>query len=98
MLSNMIGEETFLKGVSTYLKRHLYSNAKTPDLWKGIADASGLDVEKIMANWTLKVGFPIISVEETSEGLKVKQNRFLSMLPLRPCPSRSGHNGPLRPC
>lgn len=78
MLSNMIGEETFLKGVSIYLKKHLYSNAKTVDLWAGISEACGLDVAKIMSNWTLKVGFPIISVEETAEGLKVKQNRFLS--------------------
>ena len=79
MLSNMIGEETFLKGVSTYLKKHLYGNASTLDLWAGISEASGLDVPKIMANWTLKIGFPVIRVEETSEGLKVTQNRFLSM-------------------
>ena len=78
MLSNMIGEETFLKGVSIYLKNHLYGNSRTADLWKGISQSSGQDVAKIMANWTLKVGFPVISVEETSEGLKVKQNRFLS--------------------
>lgn len=78
MLSNMIGEETFLKGVSIYLKNHLYGNSRTADLWKGISEASGVDVAKIMANWTLKVGFPVIKVEETAQGLKVTQNRFLS--------------------
>jgi aminopeptidase 2 len=78
MLSNMIGEETFLKGVSIYLKKNLYGNAVTKDLWDGISEASGLDIAKIMENWTLKVGFPVITVEETSEGLKVRQNRFLS--------------------
>lgn len=55
MLSNMVGEETFLKGVSTYLKAHLYGNATTKDLWAGISEASGRDVAKIMDNWTLKV-------------------------------------------
>lgn len=78
MLSNMIGEDVFLKGVSIYLKNNLYGNTITKDLWDGISEASGLDIAKIMANWTLKVGFPVITVEETADGLKVRQNRFLS--------------------
>jgi hypothetical protein len=40
---------------SIYLKGHLYGNSRTKDLWAGISEASGLDVAKIMANWTLKV-------------------------------------------
>lgn len=78
MLSNMIGEDVFLKGVSIYLKNNLYGNTITKDLWDGISEASGLDIAKIMANWTLKVGFPVVTVKETPEGLKVRQNRFLS--------------------
>jgi hypothetical protein len=31
-----------------------------------------------MKNWLSKTGFPLISVEETAKGLKVKQNRFLA--------------------
>ena len=41
MLSKYVGEETFLKGVSIYLKKHLFSNSVTRDLWDGIAEASG---------------------------------------------------------
>ncbi|SCZ99097.1 BZ3500_MvSof-1268-A1-R1_Chr3-1g05810 [Microbotryum saponariae] len=78
MLSNYIGQKTFIHGVSLYLKKFLYGNTITTDLWDGIAKASGKDVAKIMENWTKKVGFPVITVEETSEGLKVTQNRFLS--------------------
>ncbi|GAA95801.1 uncharacterized protein L969DRAFT_94837 [Mixia osmundae IAM 14324] len=78
MLSNLIGEKVFLKGVSIYLKAHLYGNSQTKDLWAGIAESSGLDVAKIMSNWTLKTGFPVINVEETSTGITVRQNRFLS--------------------
>jgi aminopeptidase N len=29
MLANHLGQETFLKGVSNYLKTHAYGNAKT---------------------------------------------------------------------
>lgn len=79
MLAGVVGEDKFLKGVSIYLKKHLYGSAETKDLWEGISEASGLDVAKIMANWTLKVGFPVITVEELGDRkIKVTQNRFLS--------------------
>ena len=55
MLSNYVGEEVFLKGVSTYLKKHLYGNSVTNDLWSGVAEVSGIDVPKVMNNWVTKV-------------------------------------------
>ena len=78
MLSNMIGEDVFLKGVSIYLKKHLYSNAVTKDLWDGISESSGKDIASIMANWILKQGFPVLTVTEEQDALHIKQNRFLS--------------------
>ncbi|GAA6002057.1 hypothetical protein JCM10207_003055 [Rhodosporidiobolus poonsookiae] len=78
MLSNWVGEAAFLRGVSNYLKAHLYGNAQTADLLKGISEASGRDTESLMKNWLGKTGFPLIEVEETKEGLKVSQRRFLS--------------------
>ncbi|KAK4705003.1 hypothetical protein P7C70_g1199, partial [Phenoliferia sp. Uapishka_3] len=63
---------------SFYLKKHLYGNATTEALWQGIAEASGKDVPRMMTEWTTKVGFPVITVEETATGLKIRQNRFLS--------------------
>ena len=41
MLANYVGEGLFLKGVSLYLKDHLYANTVTDDLWKGIGKATG---------------------------------------------------------
>ena len=78
MLSRMLGEDVFLRGVSIYLKKHLYANAVTKDLWDGISEASGQDVAKIMSNWVLKQGFPVVSVEEKEDSIVVRQNRFLS--------------------
>lgn len=78
MLSKLIGEDTFLKGVSNYLKKHLYGNTVTRDLWDGISEASGRDVNAIMSSWILKQGFPVLTVTEDAEGLFVRQNRFLS--------------------
>ena len=55
MLANYVGEDVFLKGVSIYLKEHLYGNSVTNDLWSGIAKASGIDIPKVMNNWVTKV-------------------------------------------
>ena len=41
MLSIYVGVDKFLKGVSIYLKKHLFSNSVTKDLWQGIQEASG---------------------------------------------------------
>lgn len=78
MLSKMLGEDVFLKGVSLYLKKHLYGNTVTSDLWDGISQASGRDVNAIMSNWVLKQGFPVLTVSEGSNSIRVRQNRFLA--------------------
>ncbi|PLW07667.1 hypothetical protein PCASD_21723 [Puccinia coronata f. sp. avenae] len=78
MLANFVGKERFLHGVSLYLKAHLYGNGTTKDLWSGITKATGQDINKIMSNWTGKVGFPVLTVSEEADGLKVSQKRFLS--------------------
>ncbi|CAG7846066.1 Aminopeptidase 2; Flags: Precursor [Serendipita indica DSM 11827] len=77
MLSDYVTEEKFLKGVSIYLKKHLYSTARTIDLWNGISEATGQNVPDLMHNWVNCIGFPVLTVTETSEGIKVRQDRYL---------------------
>ena len=79
MISKYLGEETFLKGIRIYLKRHAYGNTKTTDLWNALSEASGEDVAAVMEAWTRDVGYPVISVSEDDKSNKVhvKQNRFL---------------------
>ncbi|KAL4067568.1 leucyl aminopeptidase [Scleroderma citrinum] len=81
MLSNFVGQDRFLKGVSIYLKKHLYANTITKDLWMGISEATGMDVPKMMDNWITKIGFPILSVTETEGAIHVRQDRFLETGP-----------------
>ncbi|CEQ41474.1 SPOSA6832_03182 [Sporobolomyces salmonicolor] len=97
MLSNFVGEKTFLQGVSTYLKRHLYGNARTADLFKGISEAYGKDISEMMKNWTTKIGFPLITVEETDKGIKIRQNRFLSTGDATPEEDQTIWHVPLEP-
>jgi aminopeptidase 2 len=41
MLYKYVGEERFLSGVSLYLKKRLFGNSVTADLWEGISEATG---------------------------------------------------------
>ncbi|KAK7693087.1 hypothetical protein QCA50_002652 [Cerrena zonata] len=84
MLSDYVGEDKFLKGVSIYLKDHLYQNTVTDDLWKGIQAATNLDIPNLMNNWVQKMGFPVVTVTETSGGIHVRQDRFLESGPALP--------------
>lgn len=83
MLFSLVSEKVFLKGVTNYLKAHIYSNASSDDLWKGITEACSDDgnprnISGMMDSWTKKIGFPLITVDEDEEGIVVSQNRFLS--------------------
>jgi aminopeptidase 2 len=85
MLMGVVGEAKFFEGVSIYLKKHLYGNAQSSDLWEGISKAAGKDMGTVMADWTRKVGFPVLTVEELGGGeIKVTQNRFLSTGDVKP--------------
>ena len=60
MLSTVVSEEVFLKGVSIYLNANLYKNTVAKDLWDGIEqavkeDGKTLDVAALMESWTAKV-------------------------------------------
>ena len=78
MLATHLGVETFLKGVSEYLKAHTYGNAKTADLWAALSKESGQEVDKFMDPWITKIGFPVVTVAEEPGQISVRQSRFLS--------------------
>ncbi|KAL9022116.1 MAG: hypothetical protein Q9185_000734 [Variospora sp. 1 TL-2023] len=77
MLSNHLGVDTFLRGVSNYLKAHAYGNATTNDLWAALSKTSGKDVNGFMDPWIRKIGFPLLTVAEEPGQLGVRQSRFL---------------------
>lgn len=86
MVSKHLGEETFMKGIRLYLKRHAFGNTQTSDLWAALSEASGQDVERVADIWTKNVGFPVVSVTENAEdsSISVKQNRFLRTADVKP--------------
>ncbi|TVY43894.1 Aminopeptidase [Lachnellula occidentalis] len=78
MLATHLGQETFLKGVSNYLKAHAYGNATTADLWSALSQASGQDVNTLIDPWIREIGFPVVTIAEEPGQIGVRQSRYLS--------------------
>ena len=88
MMHKFLGEETFQNGVSNYLKKHEFANAKQDDLWAALTDVAHksqslpkhMTVKDIMDTWTLQVGYPIIDVRRNYEtnSAQLTQMRYLS--------------------
>jgi aminopeptidase N len=85
MLASHLGIKTFLKGIAIYLKKNAYGNAKTEALWSALSEASGVDVNGLMAPWVKKIGFPVLRVDEPAPGqIAVRQSRFLTTGDIKP--------------
>jgi len=78
MLAEHLGRDTFLKGVSIYLKRHAFGSAKTDDLWAAVNEASETDIKALIDPWILKMGYPVLTVAEEPGQISIQQKRFLS--------------------
>src|SRR3989338_9822074 len=78
MIAEYLGEKKLRDGLRHYLKKHAYSNAVTEDLWHSLAKVSGKPVGKIMANWTSKGGYPLITVTDNGKHFNVRQSRFFA--------------------
>lgn len=84
MLATHLGQKTFLKGVSDYLKAHAYGNATTQNLWSALSEASGLDVKAIIDPWITKIGYPVLTINEEPGQISIKQSRYLSTGDVKP--------------
>jgi len=76
MLEAYLGEEPFRRGITEYLHRFRYSNARTEDLWDSLERASAAPVRRLMSPWTDRPGLPVISARLGPRGLELAQRRF----------------------
>ncbi|MCL4332869.1 MAG: M1 family metallopeptidase [Candidatus Thermoplasmatota archaeon] len=76
MIDSYVGEENFRKGVSAYLKRFSYSNAKGEDLWNHISEASGMEIGDVIRHWVTVPGYPVITVSKIGDEIVLKQGKF----------------------
>jgi len=83
ILHAVLGKDHFRDGLRLYFKRHSYGNTITADLWQAWKDVSGKDIPALMANWTQKMGYPIVRCTEVASAngtatLSIRQSRFLA--------------------
>ena len=78
MLAMYLGERAFRRGLNAYLTENAYKNATTNDLWKSLSVASGKPVRRMMRHFTLRGGYPVLTVTRVQKGLSVSQERFFA--------------------
>ena len=77
MLEHFVGNENFRKGLKYYLKKHMYQNATTDDLWSALSKVSKKPVNKMMDSWIRQVGFPLVKAELKKSSIQLEQKRYL---------------------
>eukprot|EP00808_Paulinella_micropora_P007257 g3466.t1 len=92
MMEGFMGRKTFLTGLSNYLKRFAYGNAKTEDLWyemdKAMAIANRnktINVTQVMDGWARQAGFPSLEIARTTEKagrFTLQQSRYFDRINL----------------
>ncbi|GFS55864.1 glutamyl aminopeptidase [Nephila pilipes] len=97
MLEFFVGEKNFRTGVSNFLKKHEYKNAKTADLWEELSNTCGFQgnrsIASIMKTWTEQMGLPYVTVRrsQNSTTFVAKQKRFLQYEPRQKIQVESPH-------
>jgi aminopeptidase N len=76
MVENWVDEETFRKGVQSYLAAHLYTTATAADFWTAQTRISGLPVDKMMQGFVEQPGVPLVTIGEAGGSVPVAQRRF----------------------
>ena len=77
MLAEYLGEKKFRDGLRHYLKKHQYGNTETEDLWRALEKVSGKPVAKMMANWTGKAGYPLVSISRQRQHIRTAPDPVL---------------------
>ena len=69
MLMRLMGQEQFIKGLTSYFKKHQYANATGDDLWAALQPHANFQVKEFMDAWISQPGYPVLAGG--------KQQRFL---------------------
>jgi len=76
MAEAYLGEERFRAGVTDYLNRFRFGNARTEDLWDSLGRISGEPVGAMLGPWIDRPGYPIIRLRTGERDVTLHQERF----------------------
>jgi puromycin-sensitive aminopeptidase len=78
MIEGYLGEIPFRDGIRAYMRRHGQANAVANDLWTALAESSKQPVVELADTWIGQSGYPLVSVTQSGNTLKLAQRRFFS--------------------
>ncbi|MCI4317294.1 MAG: M1 family metallopeptidase, partial [Thermoplasmata archaeon] len=76
MAEAFLGEETFQRGVTAYLEKFKYGNARSEDLWASLEEAAGKPVREMLDEWVGRPGLPVVVVRTDGGQVSLTQRRF----------------------
>lgn len=76
MLQTYIGDTAFRAGLQKYFKSHAYKNTSADDLWRALAETSGLPVDELMTTWLTQPGYPVLHATVDDGQINLTQERF----------------------
>jgi len=77
MVETFIGPDKFQQGVQSYLATHRWKNAVASDLFSALAEASGRNLDPILAGYLDQAGYPLVKVGVDAHGMvTLSQTRF----------------------
>lgn len=76
MAADLMGRDNFYAGLHTYLTQCQYHNSTSSLLWRTLETPS-LPLSQIMHEWTFEPGYPLVTIKEYPNGIKLKQSRYL---------------------
>ena len=72
-LVHALGEETFRRGVSAYLKKHSYANTSLSDFTASLTQAAGKDIGEWSDAWLYRAGLNTVTVRYDCDGKEVSR-------------------------
>lgn len=76
MLEQYLGARPSVGQLRELELTHAYGTTETTDLWDSLEEVSGEPVRSMMDRWILRGGYPLVTVEPTSNGVMLAQERF----------------------
>ncbi|XP_047471494.1 aminopeptidase N-like [Penaeus chinensis] len=88
MMNGFLTEDSFRKGIVSFLRANKYKTATTDNLWHHLTRAAHVDgtlsrnisVKELMNTWSLQIGYPVVKVVRSPDGTSanVTQKLYLA--------------------
>lgn len=78
-LASYIGPIKFREGMQNYMKKNMWKNTKSNDLWDAFDEVleSDFKIHDLMNLWLTQKGYPVLIVEDGEDVIKITQQKYL---------------------